>query len=85
MPLPLSVDLRTGVVAAISGGAYCHQAAARFGVSVASASRWSARHQQEGHVTTVRLRMLVAEDQRQLARSPAEVQRKLPLRLRPFE
>ena len=51
MPSPLSVDLRKRVVAAISGGASCHQAAARFRVSVASASRWSTRHQQEGHVT----------------------------------
>ena len=51
MPSPLSVDLRTRVVAAIAGGASCHQAAARFRVSVASASRWSTRHQQEGHVT----------------------------------
>ena len=51
MPSPLSVDLRQRVVSAISGGASCHQAAARFRVSVASASRWSTRHQQEGHVT----------------------------------
>ena len=51
MPSPLSVDLRTRVVTAILDGASCHQAAARFGVSVASASRWSTRHQQEGHVT----------------------------------
>ena len=51
MPSPLSVDLRQRVVAAILGGASCHQAAARFRVSVASASRWSTRHQQEGHVT----------------------------------
>ena len=51
MPSPLSVDLRQRVVAAISGGTSCHQAAARFRVSVASASRWSTRHQLEGHVT----------------------------------
>ncbi len=51
MPSPLSVDLRKRVVAAVSGGASCHQAAARFGVSVASASRWSTRFQQEGHLT----------------------------------
>ena len=51
MPSPLSVDLRKRVVAAVSDGASCHQAAARFRVSVASASRWSTRHQQEGHVT----------------------------------
>ena len=51
MPSPLSVDLRKRIVAAILGGGSCHQAAARFRVSVASASRWSTRHQQEGHVT----------------------------------
>lgn len=51
MPSPLSIDLRTRVVTAISDGASCHQAAARFGVSVASASRWSTRYQQEGHLT----------------------------------
>ena len=40
MASPLSVDLRTRVVTAISGGAASsHQAAARFGVSVVSASR----------------------------------------------
>ena len=51
MPSPLSVDLRKRVVAAVSAGASCHQAAARFRVSVASASRWSTRYRQEGHVT----------------------------------
>ena len=51
MPSPLSVDLRKRVVAAVSDGASCHQAAARFGVSVASASRWSMRFHQEGYVT----------------------------------
>ena len=51
MPSPLSVDLRQRVVAAISGGTSCHQAAARFRVSVASASCWSTRHPLEGHVT----------------------------------
>ena len=50
MPSPLSVDLRARVVAAVSEGASFHQAAARFGVSVSSASRWSARLAQEGHV-----------------------------------
>ena len=50
MPSPLSVDLRERVVAAVAAGASCHRAAARFGVSVSSASRWSQRSQQEGHV-----------------------------------
>ena len=43
MPSPLSVDLRERVVSAVAAGASCHQAAARFGVSVSSASRWSDR------------------------------------------
>src|SRR3954452_16036369 len=51
MPSPLSVDLRKRVVAAVADGASCHQAAARFGVSVASASRWSERSRQDGRVT----------------------------------
>ncbi len=50
MPLPLSVDLRERVVAAVAGGASFHWAAARFGVSVSSASRWSQRFAQQGHV-----------------------------------
>jgi transposase len=50
MPSPLSVDLRERVVAAVLDGVSCHQAATRFGVSVASASRWSARMRQDGHV-----------------------------------
>jgi len=50
MPSPLSVDLRARVVAAVAEGASFHRAAARFGVSVSSASRWSERFAQEGHV-----------------------------------
>lgn len=50
MPSPLSVDLRERVVAAVAAGASCHRAAARFGVSVSGASRWSQRSHQEGHV-----------------------------------
>ena len=50
MPSPLSVDLRERVVAAVAAGASCHRAAARFGVSVSSAIRWSQRSHQEGHV-----------------------------------
>ena len=50
MPSPLSVDLRERVVAAVAEGASFHRAAARFGVSVSSASRWSARFAREGHV-----------------------------------
>ena len=36
----LSQDLRDRVVAAVAGGLSCRQAAVRFGVSAASASRW---------------------------------------------
>ena len=50
MPSPLSVDLRERVVAAVTEGASFHQAAARFGISVSRASRWSERFLQEGHV-----------------------------------
>ncbi|MBA9071761.1 transposase [Methylobacterium sp. RAS18] len=50
MPSPLSVDVRERVVAAVARGASFHQAAARFGVSVSSASRWSQRFAQQGHV-----------------------------------
>ncbi len=50
MPSPLSADLRERVVAAVAEGASFHRAAARFGVSVSSASRWSERFAQEGHV-----------------------------------
>jgi transposase len=34
----------------VASGASCHRAAARFGVSVASASRWSERFRHEGQV-----------------------------------
>lgn len=50
MPSALSVDLRQRVVFAVSEGASCHQAAARFGVSVSSASRWSERFRQAGQL-----------------------------------
>ena len=49
MPSALSVDLRTRVVSAVAAGASCHQAAERFGVSVASVRRW--HRQQEGQVS----------------------------------
>lgn len=40
MASSLSIDLRERVVAAMAAGASQHKAAERFGVSVASASRW---------------------------------------------
>ena len=42
MPKSLSFDLRSRVLAAVDEGVSCRQAAARFGVSVASAIRWAA-------------------------------------------
>ncbi len=50
MPAPLSVDLRERVVAAVAASASCHRAAARFRVSVSSASRWADRVRQKGQV-----------------------------------
>src|SRR3954454_5349201 len=50
MPTTLSVDLRQRVASAMSAGATCRQAAERFGVSRASASRWSQQKQRVGHV-----------------------------------
>jgi transposase len=44
----LSIDLRSRVVAAVNGGMSRNQAAARFGVSVASAVRWCALARQQG-------------------------------------
>ena len=50
MPTTLSVDLRQRVASAVSAGASCRQAAERFGVSRASAWRWSQQKQRVGHV-----------------------------------
>ena len=47
---PLSTDLRERVVAAVMGGESCRSAAARFGVSVSSAIKWSRRYRQTGSV-----------------------------------
>ena len=54
MPSALSVDLRCRVVCAVVSGASCHQAAERFGVSVASVSRWSRQQAGQGHLTPKR-------------------------------
>ncbi len=48
MSKALSVDLRERVVAAIAAGASCRGAAARFGVSAASAIRWWALEREQG-------------------------------------
>jgi transposase len=44
----LSVDLRTRVLAAVAAGASHRAAAARFGVSAASVSRWRALERRQG-------------------------------------
>jgi transposase len=46
----LSIDLRKRVVPAVAGGMSRHQAAVRFGVSVASAVRWCSLAKQQGDV-----------------------------------
>lgn len=48
MPKSLSLDLRSRVLSAIDGGLSCRQAAARFGVSAASAIRWYALRRRTG-------------------------------------
>jgi len=48
MPRVLSQDLRDRVIAAIEGGMSCRRAAARFGVSAASAIRWRQLHIRHG-------------------------------------
>jgi transposase len=50
MSKALSVDLRTRVVAAVADGASHREAAARFGVSAASVSRWRALERRQGDV-----------------------------------
>jgi|SRR5579871_2167662 len=50
MTRPLSNDLRKRVVAAIEDGASCRSAAARFGVAVSSAVKWSQRYRSTGSV-----------------------------------
>ena len=48
MAKALSLDLRTRVLAAVDEGASHRQAAARFGVSAASVSRWRALERMQG-------------------------------------
>ncbi|MCO6415788.1 IS630 family transposase [Siccirubricoccus sp. KC 17139] len=50
MSKALSVDLRERVAAAVAAGASCRAAAARFGVSAASAIRWAALARDAGSV-----------------------------------
>jgi transposase len=48
MSKPLSLDLRTRVLAAVKAGASHREAGDRFGVSAASVSRWRNRERQQG-------------------------------------
>lgn len=50
MTRPLSNDLRERVVAAMGAGESCRSVAARFGVAVSSAVKWSQRHRATGSV-----------------------------------
>ena len=50
MVRPLSNDLRERVVAAVAGGEPCRSVAARFGVAVSSAVKWSQRQRATGSV-----------------------------------
>ncbi len=50
MGKPLSVDLPDRVVAAVAGGMSRRQAAARFGVSISSAIRWTSLSRRTGDV-----------------------------------
>ena len=50
MSSALSIDLRQRVVHAVETGSSRHQAAERFGVSLASASSWCGQFAREGHV-----------------------------------
>ena len=50
MSKALSVDLRERVVAAITAGASCRAAAARFGVSASSAIRWATLEREAGSI-----------------------------------
>lgn len=49
-PSPLSVDLRERDMSAVTAGASCHQAEARFGVSVSSVNRWSEQFRHQGRL-----------------------------------
>ena len=55
MTKPLSVDLRSRVVAAVEGGLSRRQAAARFGVSISSAIRWTSRVRTTGDIRPLRV------------------------------
>jgi transposase len=52
MGQPLSMDLRTRLLAAIDAGMSCRGAAARFGVAPSTAIRWQAQRRAAGSVAS---------------------------------
>lgn len=48
MAQPLSMDLRSRLLAAIDGGMSCRSAASRFGVAPSTAIRWQAQRRETG-------------------------------------
>lgn len=50
MGQPLSMDLRSRLLAAVDGGMSCRAAAARFGVAPSTAIRWQAQRRTTGEV-----------------------------------
>jgi putative transposase len=50
MTRPLSNDLRERVVTAIAAGESCRLVAARFGIAVSSAVKWSQRYRSSGSI-----------------------------------
>jgi transposase len=55
MARPLSNDLRERVVGAIEAGESCRSVAARFGVAVSSAVKWSQRYRSSGSVAPAKM------------------------------
>lgn len=55
MTRPLSNDLRERVVQAIAAGETCRVAAARFGIAVSSAVKWSQRYRATGSVAPAKM------------------------------
>lgn len=54
MARPYSQDLRDRVVSCVASGATRREAAARFGVGLATAVRWSQRYRTTGDASAVR-------------------------------
>lgn len=50
MAQPLSMDLRSRLLAAVDGGMSCRAAAARFGVAPSTAIRWQAQRRTTGEI-----------------------------------